>query len=184
MLVNTTIDKTNFHCTTLMLESPWNQALQFILAAHCAEIVDVCPDKLRFGLEPIDWQSVLKDKLYRMLLAITKAQPLFGSDKTVPQIKSHLMKEHIHRKKKVAANSSRHNKVRLRAEKASIMAQKCRDRKDHDAGGMSEEEDATEEIRVGNRVQRRRYKKIRILYRRNPIVATINERVDALPHDA
>ncbi|KAJ3735337.1 hypothetical protein DFJ43DRAFT_991641 [Lentinula guzmanii] len=80
------------------------------------------------------------------------------------------------------------------------MAQKCRDRKDHDgeryynhavdiynhlkAGGMSEEEDATEEIRVGNRVQRRRYKKIRILYRRNPIVATINERVDALPHDA
>lgn len=108
MLVNTTIDKTDPYCTTSMAESPWNQALQFNLAMHCAEIVDVCPDKLRFGLEPIDWHSVLKDKLYRMLLAITKAQPLFGSDETVHQIKNRLMNEHIRRKKKIAVNSSRH----------------------------------------------------------------------------
>lgn len=88
--------------------------------------------------------------------------------------------------------------MRLRAEKASIMARKCRDRKDYggeryyshavdtynylQAGGMSEEEDATEEIKSGTRVKRMKYKKIKILHRRNPIVDSMNKRVDDLPH--
>ena len=87
MLVNTTIDKTDCFCTKTLMECPWNKALHFNLAAHCAEIVQACPDKQRFGLAPIDWESVLKDKLYRMFLAIVKAQPLLGSQETVEQIK-------------------------------------------------------------------------------------------------
>ncbi|KAE9397105.1 hypothetical protein BT96DRAFT_800180, partial [Gymnopus androsaceus JB14] len=76
MLVNTTIDKTDCDCTASLMGSPWNQALLFNLATHCAEIVAACPDQLRFGLDPIDWQAVVKEKLYRMFLAITKAQPM------------------------------------------------------------------------------------------------------------
>ena len=88
--------------------------------------------------------------------------------------------------------------MRLRAEKASIMAQKCRDKRDYDgeryynnavvvynylgAGGTSEDEEATEEVQLGNRIMKKKYKKVKILSRHNPAVDRINERVDAIPH--
>lgn len=49
-------------------------------------------------------------------------------------------------------------------------------------GGMSEDEDATEEIQVAGRVKKKKYKKVRILYRRNPLMDRIIKRIDNIPN--
>lgn len=72
---------------------------------HCAEIANACPDKGRFG--SVDWESVMKEKLYRMCLAITKAQPMLGLE-TVEQVKERLMAEYTRRKRMTRGTQSRH----------------------------------------------------------------------------
>ncbi|KAF9065502.1 hypothetical protein BDP27DRAFT_1183274, partial [Rhodocollybia butyracea] len=78
MLVNTTIDSDGYTTASEMLESPWNLTLVHKWALLCEEIVNICPDRNRFGsdMQLRDWQKQLTDRFYRILLAVAKAQPL------------------------------------------------------------------------------------------------------------
>ncbi|KAJ3752941.1 hypothetical protein EV360DRAFT_18224, partial [Lentinula raphanica] len=108
-LVNSSIDKTDCFDTSSLKESPWNQHLIHRIAEHCEYLVSVCPDKARFGQEqePIKWHELIRDRFYRLFLAITKAQPLYTGD-TDSNIVQRLLSAHNRRKKMTNATTSRH----------------------------------------------------------------------------
>jgi hypothetical protein len=109
MLVNTTIDSAGYTTASEMLESPWNMALIHKWALLCEEIANVCPDGIRFGsdMRLQDWQKQITDRLYRIFLAVAKAQPL-SENETFEQTKDRLLRAHMRQKKMNAKTNSRH----------------------------------------------------------------------------
>ncbi|KIK60920.1 hypothetical protein GYMLUDRAFT_167077, partial [Collybiopsis luxurians FD-317 M1] len=107
-LVNTRFDKIGSD-TDDLLDSDWNQALIHNLSKLAAEIVANCQDPNRFGLnaDKINWKKLIRERLYRIFLAVIKAQPLFEGE-TRAQICRRLEDEHERVNKRCAEVFSRH----------------------------------------------------------------------------
>ncbi|KAE9389253.1 hypothetical protein BT96DRAFT_890163 [Gymnopus androsaceus JB14] len=198
MLINTTIDITGYTATSEMLDSSWNLALIHNWALLCEEIANTCPDRNRFGqgMQLRDWEKQVTDRLYRIFLAVTKAQPLLENESN-DQIKDRIIRAHMERKVRNAKTNSRHVKAKWRADVATAMIDYCRQINDKDGvefwqyslrltkhlgeGGMSEDETSYKTVQVGSRRKKVRVKVIKDLDFRHPSIAAHYEQVEAAP---
>ncbi|KAJ3889185.1 hypothetical protein GG344DRAFT_52143, partial [Lentinula edodes] len=69
---NTFIDKRGL-TTQHLLEQPWNQQVNYIMAKNAEAIVGSCKDQ-RFG-DAVDWSALFSERIYRVCLDVIKGRP-------------------------------------------------------------------------------------------------------------
>ncbi|KAL0567281.1 hypothetical protein V5O48_014713 [Marasmius crinis-equi] len=121
---NTFMDRNGDSTGELELR-PWNLRLRTLLVRKVMEIARECRDPNRFGtMDKKGWKSCVKERLYRIFLAVVKAIP--RDDETPEAAIDRLIKAHKTYNARSKKTSIRHTKCDVRAATCSIMARRSR----------------------------------------------------------
>ncbi|KAK1221674.1 hypothetical protein PQX77_015504 [Marasmius sp. AFHP31] len=193
-LRNTFIDK-GADTTREIMALSWNRCLLVRLSKLASQIVSRSRDpyRFRFGEVKIKWKRLLRERLYRIVLAEVQSRPVDETE-TTRQAYVRYLNQHDKVWERCSRTNIRQLKYQLRSRISAIMVVVSRERGDKEAvilwawvmravsnlraDGMSDEENDEEEAQDG---QPGVVRKVKVLNWRHPALRELFEIIDKTP---